>query len=45
VKGADGAYIHEAVWRYLFLHPVDQVGAPVPPDPNCPKDLRSKPAG
>ncbi len=45
VKDASGAYIHEAVWRYLFLHPVEQTGAPVPQDPNCPKDLRPKPAG
>lgn len=35
VKNEQGEYIHEAVWRYLFTHPVDQVGKPVPPDPNC----------
>ena len=43
VKDADGHYIHEAVWRYLFTHPVDEVGQPVPPDPNCLKDLRKHP--
>lgn len=30
VKDAAGAYRHEAVWRYLFTHPVDQIGHPVP---------------
>jgi hypothetical protein len=25
----------ESVWRYLFTHPVDQVGAGVPTDPSC----------
>ena len=40
VKDADGRYIHEDVWRYLFTHPVDQTGLAVPPDPDCRKDLR-----
>ncbi len=35
VKNDQGDYIHEAVWRYLFTHPVDHVGKPVQPDPNC----------
>jgi hypothetical protein len=26
VKDADGKYIHEDVWRYLFTHPVEEVG-------------------
>jgi hypothetical protein len=34
-KDANGKYIHEAVWRYLFTHPVDQVGKPVPADADC----------
>ena len=42
VKDAAGLYIREPVWRYLFTHPVDQVGEPVPPDPAIPKDLRTK---
>lgn len=42
VKDADGNFIHEAVWRYLYTHPVDKVGVPVPPDENCRKDLKSK---
>lgn len=40
VKDASGHFIHEAVWRYLFTQPVEEVGQPVPPDPNCLKDLR-----
>lgn len=35
VKDEKGQYIHESVWRYLFTHAVDQVGEPVPLDPNC----------
>jgi hypothetical protein len=27
--------LHEPVWRYLFLHPVEEVGAPSPLDPEC----------
>ncbi len=41
VKDASGKFIHEAVWRYLFIHPVEQVGKPVPHDPNTPMDLRA----
>ena len=40
VKDASGKFIHEAVWRYMFTHPVDQVGRPAPLDDNCKKDLR-----
>jgi hypothetical protein len=40
VKNSSGEFIHEAVWRYLFTHPVDQVGKPTPPDESCRKDLR-----
>ncbi len=35
VKDDQGDYIHDAVWRYLFTHPVDQVGDPVPPEFDC----------
>jgi hypothetical protein len=34
-KNAKGEFLHEAVWKYLFTHPVEQVGAPVPIDPEC----------
>jgi hypothetical protein len=43
VKDAAGNFIHEAVWRYLFTHPVEQVGAAVPQDPECRLDLRRQP--
>lgn len=42
VKDASGKFIHEPVWRYLFTHPVEEVGEPTPPDPDCRKDLRKK---
>ena len=29
-KAANGDYLHEAVWRYLFTHPIDRVGEPEP---------------
>ena len=38
VKDASGRFIHENVWRYLFTHPVEQVGQPVPSDPACRKN-------
>lgn len=41
-KDAAGKYLHEDVWRYLFTHPVDEVGKPVPPDPDCRMDQRKK---
>ena len=41
VKDASGKFIHEAVWRYLFTQPVEQVGKPVPHDPNTPMDLQA----
>jgi len=34
-KAADGSYRYEPVWRYLFTHPVDEVGDPAPADPEC----------
>lgn len=40
VRNAGGKFIHENVWRYLFLHPVDEVGKPVPADPHCWIDQR-----
>jgi hypothetical protein len=38
-KDEHGQFIHEAVWRYLFTHPVDEVGAAVPLDSECGKLL------
>ncbi len=43
VKDSAGNYIHEAVWKYLFNHPVDQVGDAVAVDSECRLDLRKKP--
>ncbi|MGN6544230.1 MAG: BPSS1187 family protein [Aureliella sp.] len=34
-KDAQGKFLYEPVWRYLFTHSVDQVGKPVPMDPDC----------
>lgn len=39
-KDASGKFLHEAVWRYLFTHPVEQTGQPVPHDESCQMDLR-----
>jgi len=41
-KDADGRYLHEAVWRYLFTHPVDQTGPFTAPESNCRTDLRPR---
>ena len=35
-----GKYMHEAVWRYLYTHPVDRVGRAVPMDEGCEKNQR-----
>lgn len=42
VKTADGKLAHEDVWKYLYTHPVDAVGQPVPADADCEMDLRAK---
>jgi hypothetical protein len=34
-KDKAGNYSYEDAWKYLFTHPVEQTGAPVPPDPEC----------
>ncbi len=34
----DGSYAHEAVWRYLYSHPVEKTGEPVPMDDGCLKE-------
>ena len=31
-KDKAGEFLYEDVWRYLFTHPIDQVGKPVPMD-------------
>lgn len=42
IKDSNGHYVHENVWRYLFLHPVSEVGTPVPPDEKVTIDQRKK---
>jgi hypothetical protein len=42
VKDASGKLLHEAVWQYLFNHPVEKIGEPAPPDSDCRMDLRKK---
>ena len=42
VKDKSGKYIHEEVWQYLFNHPVEETGIPVPHDSNCELDLGKK---
>ena len=34
-KNAKGEFIHEAVWKYLFTHPVEAVGVAEPVDLAC----------
>lgn len=41
-KAADGKFIYEDVWRYLFTHPVEEAGDPVKPESDCRLDLREK---
>jgi len=41
-KDGKGNYLHEEVWRYLFTHPVDETGKPVPADPDCRMDQRGR---
>ncbi|MEZ6129115.1 MAG: hypothetical protein R3C59_10575 [Planctomycetaceae bacterium] len=36
-KDKDGNFKHEAVWRYLYTHPVDVVGKATPLDADCEK--------
>ncbi|WP_254508300.1 BPSS1187 family protein [Anatilimnocola floriformis] len=40
VKNAEGKFIHEEVWKYLFTHPVEETGAATPHDPGCKLNLR-----
>lgn len=40
-RDANGDYLYEPVWHYLFNHPVDQVGPPSEKDPQCVVPQRS----
>ncbi len=37
-KADDGTLLYEAVWKYLYTHPVELVGQPGQPDPDCQKE-------
>ena len=39
-KAADGTFVHEPVWRYLFTHPVLATGEAVAIDTDCRMDQR-----
>lgn len=41
-KDASGDFLHEAVWEYLFTHPVDETGDAVPMDDDCEKNQRGE---
>ncbi len=34
-KDAEGEFLYEPVWEYLFNHPVEQIGEPSATDPQC----------
>lgn len=34
-RGADGQYLFEPVWKYLFLHPVESTGPPAEKNAEC----------
>ncbi len=38
-KDAKGKFVHEAVWKYLFTHPVEAVGTATALDPDCGEKL------
>lgn len=42
VRTSGGKFLHEAVWKHLFTHPVERVGEPVAPDPSCRMNQRKK---
>jgi hypothetical protein len=39
-KDASGALLYEDVWRYLYTHPIEDVGSPVPADADCEMELK-----
>ena len=41
-KDADGKFLFEPVWEYLYTHPVEEVGIPTELDPDCLKDHSKK---
>ena len=41
-KDPNGGYGHREVWRYLFTHPVEEVGERVRHDDSCAMDQRKR---
>ena len=41
-KDAQGNFLQDDVWRYLYTSPVNEVGQPVPPEPGVRMDQRKK---
>lgn len=41
-KDATGRFDHEAVWRYLFMHPVEETATAVPRDADCATDRQAQ---
>lgn len=41
-KDGNGNYLQLDVWRYLYTSPLDEVGKPVPPEPDVRMDQRKK---
>ena len=39
-KNASGDFLYEPVWKYLYTHPVKEVGKAVPRDPDCPANKK-----
>jgi hypothetical protein len=35
IKDSKGNFVHDAVWKYMFTHPVDEVGSPDEKDSEC----------
>lgn len=42
IRDRSGRFRHEAVWRYLFTHPIEQSGEPTSPDPECRMNQRPR---
>ena len=39
-KDKDGKYLYEDVWKYLYTHPIDEVGKKVRPEERCRGDFK-----
>ncbi len=39
-KGKDGKFLYEDAWKYLYTHPVTEVGEKVRPEERCREDFK-----